>query len=96
MDNSKSIESVTTLEQITCTVKQAAAASGLGEWSIWKLIKQGDVGSVQINGRTLVKVESLRKLLENGQSEKRSKRGDNIVPGVKGGPVKTKGTEATQ
>lgn len=74
MDQSSTIP----LEPITCTIKQAAAASGLGQWSIWKLIKDGHLEAVRIGGRTLVNIASLKRLLKNGQSANSSKRGVNM------------------
>lgn len=48
---------------ITVTVKDAQKLSGLGATTIWKLIGDGRLQAVRVDRRTLITLESLRKLL---------------------------------
>lgn len=57
---------------ITVTVKDAQKLSGLGPTMIWKLIGDGRLEVVRIDRRTLITVESLRKLLTPPHSEERA------------------------
>ena len=50
--------------QITTTVKDACAMSGIGRTKLNELIGSGQIESVKIGKRRLVKVESLKRLLE--------------------------------
>lgn len=54
------------LDRITCTVKEACLISGLGQTSVWNMIRAGKVESVYIAGRRLIVIASLRKLLTGG------------------------------
>jgi len=49
---------------ITVTVAMARKISGLGNTTIWLLIKQGKLETVRIGRRTLVTFRSLEALLE--------------------------------
>lgn len=51
------------MEKITCTVKEALAASGLGKTKMFELITQGRLQTVKVGTRRLVQVDSLRELL---------------------------------
>ena len=51
------------LKPLTVTVNTVCALSGLGPTKVWELIKQGRLGVVRIDGRTLVKFPSLERLL---------------------------------
>jgi hypothetical protein len=52
-----------TLPRITCTVRAALEASGLGRTKLYELMADGSLDSVKIGSRRLVLVESLRHLL---------------------------------
>jgi len=50
-------------ERRTCTMKQAMQASGLGHSKIYELINEKRLASTKVDGRRLIVVESLLKLL---------------------------------
>jgi hypothetical protein len=49
--------------RITCSVRDALAASGLGKTKFYSLMDAGRVETIKIDGKRLVRVESLLKLL---------------------------------
>lgn len=53
------------LPPITCSVKAAAAATGLGKDTIYKLMNEGLLESATVGGRRLVFVNSLQAYLES-------------------------------
>lgn len=53
------------LAPITCSVKAAVAATGLGKDTIYKMMDDGRLESASVGGRRLVFVDSLQKLLES-------------------------------
>jgi excisionase family DNA binding protein len=52
------------MEKLTCTVKEACGALSLGRSKLYELIKAGEIDTVKIGTRTLVKVASLLRLVE--------------------------------
>lgn len=52
------------MEPILISVNDAARTLSLGRTSIYELINQGQLEIVKIGRRTLVRVESLRRLVE--------------------------------
>lgn len=52
------------MEPITVSINDAAKALGLGRTSIYVLIREGRLETVKLGRRNLVKVESIRRLLE--------------------------------
>jgi excisionase family DNA binding protein len=52
------------MEIIAASVNQAAKALSLGRTSIYALIREGRLVTVKVGRRTLIKVESIRRLLE--------------------------------
>ena len=52
-------------EKITCTVQQAAFASGLGKSTIYELMHDGKIETTKVYGRRLIIVQSLLTLLGN-------------------------------
>jgi excisionase family DNA binding protein len=52
------------MEPIATSVSQAAAALSLGRTSIYALIKEGRLETLKLGRRTLIKVESIRRLCE--------------------------------
>lgn len=50
--------------KITATVKEACEMSGLGKTKLYELIGDGSVATTRIGRRRLVKVDSLRAVLE--------------------------------
>jgi len=55
------------MQQFTASVSEAAKALSLGRTSIYELINDGRLESVKIGRRRLVKVESIRQLLDDAQ-----------------------------
>ncbi len=52
------------MEAITTSIKDTAKALGLGRTSIYALIREGRLETIKLGRRTLVKVDSVRRLLE--------------------------------
>jgi excisionase family DNA binding protein len=55
----------TGLAPITCSVKAAVAATGLGKDTIYKMMDEGRLESATVGGRRLVFVNSLQTYLES-------------------------------
>ena len=53
------------LEQITCSVKAAVAATGLGKDTLYSMISDGRLAASAVGGRRLIFVESLKAYLES-------------------------------
>lgn len=51
------------MQPITTTINDTAKALGLGRTSIYQLIREGRLEAVKIGRRTLVKVDSIRRLI---------------------------------
>jgi excisionase family DNA binding protein len=51
-------------DPITVGVGEACRLSGLGKTTVFKLISDGALRTVKVRGRTLVRYESLKNLLE--------------------------------
>lgn len=58
------------LEPITCSVKAAVAATGLGKDTIYKMMDDGCLESATVGGRRLVFVDSLQTYLESCRVQK--------------------------
>nr|WP_208417599.1 helix-turn-helix domain-containing protein [Sphingopyxis panaciterrae] len=52
------------MTQYTTSISQAAKALSLGRTSIYALINEGRLDTIKIGRRRLIKVESIRDLLE--------------------------------
>jgi excisionase family DNA binding protein len=52
------------VEIIAVSIKDTAKALSLGRTSIYALIKEGRLQTLKLGRRTLVKVDSIRRLLE--------------------------------
>ena len=50
--------------KLTATVREACEMTGLGKTTLYSLLAQGVVESTTVGRRRLIKVESLRRLLE--------------------------------
>jgi excisionase family DNA binding protein len=50
-------------DRVTCTAREACAASGLGNTTLYKLIGEGALETITVGRRRLIKVSSLLKLL---------------------------------
>jgi len=53
------------MEPIATSINGAAKALSLGRTSIYALIKEGRLDTVKLGRRTLVKTESIRRLIED-------------------------------
>jgi len=51
------------METISTTIAGACQATGLGKSKIYELISAGELSTVKIGRRTLVKTDSLRRLV---------------------------------
>lgn len=52
------------MENVTCSVNDAARALGIGRVTLYKHINSGAIETVRLGGRRLIKVDSIRKLVE--------------------------------
>lgn len=52
------------MEPIATSINAAAKALSLGRTSIYQLIREGRLETIKLGRRTLVKVESIRRLIE--------------------------------
>jgi excisionase family DNA binding protein len=52
------------MEILTISIGKTAKVVGLGRTSVYKLIAERELDTVKINGRRLVTVESIRRLIE--------------------------------
>lgn len=53
------------VERPTCTVAEACSAVGFGKTKLYELIDGGEVDSIRIGRRRLIRVPSLLRLLES-------------------------------
>lgn len=53
------------MEVIAASIKDTARALSLGRTSIYSLIKEGRLEAFKLGRRTLIKTESIRRLIEN-------------------------------
>jgi len=51
------------MEKLTCTVKEALAALSLGRSKFYELVGAGEIDTIKIGTRTLVKVASLLRVV---------------------------------
>ena len=59
------------LEPITCSVKAAVAATGLGKDRFYQLMNMGAIESATVGGRRLIFVKSRQDYLEACRDDKR-------------------------
>lgn len=52
------------MELITASINDTAKALGLGRTSVYALIKEGRLEAIKLGRRTLIKVASIRKLID--------------------------------
>jgi excisionase family DNA binding protein len=52
------------LEPIATTIKNTAEALGVGKTHVYELIRQGRLDKIKLGRRTLVKIDSIRRLVE--------------------------------
>lgn len=55
------------MQPITCSVDDAAKALGIGRVTLYKHINLGSIDTIKIGRRRLVKVDSLRRLVNAEQ-----------------------------
>ncbi len=53
------------MQPIVTSINEAAKALSLGRTSIYALIREGRLEAVKMGRRTLIKVESIRRLVDN-------------------------------
>jgi excisionase family DNA binding protein len=58
------------VEPITVTVAQTKQLTGLGHNTVYVLIKQGKLDVVKVGARTLIKFDSIKRLLATGTAIK--------------------------
>lgn len=51
-------------ERLTYTVEEAAVATGLGRTTLFEFMKSGQLASIKVGRRRLIRPEALRDLLE--------------------------------
>ncbi len=51
-------------ERFTCSIKEAAAATGLGKSTLYELMDEGRIAYTKVNSRRLLFVQSLLVLLK--------------------------------
>jgi excisionase family DNA binding protein len=51
------------MQPITATINDTAKALGLGRTSIYSLIREGRLEAIKLGRRTLIKVESIHRLI---------------------------------
>jgi excisionase family DNA binding protein len=51
------------MDPLTVTVKHVCELTGLGPTKVWELIREGRLEVARIDGRTLVKMDSLKRML---------------------------------
>lgn len=51
------------MQPITATINDTAKALGLGRTSIYSLIREGRLEAIKMGRRTLIKVESIHRLI---------------------------------
>lgn len=56
------------IEPLTVRIPVAVQLTGIGRSKLYELIKSGDVETVKIGTATLVKMASLRRLVERGSA----------------------------
>ena len=67
----KAVSSSHYFEPITVRIPAAVRMTGIGRSKLYELIKAGDVEIVKVGTSTLIKVESLRRLLGDGPGASR-------------------------
>ena len=56
------------MDIIATSINDAAKALGIGRTSIYQLIRDGRLDAVKLGRRTLVKTESIRRLIDGEQA----------------------------
>lgn len=52
------------MDKLTCTVNEACASLSLGRSKFYELVRDGQIDTIKIGTRTLVKVASLLRIVE--------------------------------
>lgn len=55
------------MKPVTINVQDAVRASGLSRVTLWRLMASGQLDSIKVGARRLIKVDSLEALLSNGR-----------------------------
>lgn len=50
------------MEQLTCSIKEAIRTTSLSQATIYRMIGRGEIETVKLGGRRLVKISSLKRV----------------------------------
>lgn len=51
------------MEAITCSIKEAVRFTSLSQSTVYRMIERGEIETVKLGGRRLVKIASLKRAL---------------------------------
>jgi len=77
------------MEKLTCTVKEALAALSLGRSKFYELVGAGEIDTIKVGTRTLVKVASLLRVVEGGSLSTNGPTTKSRIAARNGGQVRT-------
>jgi excisionase family DNA binding protein len=60
------------VDPLLLSVRDAARALGIGRTSLYRMISEGSVLTVRLGGRRLVRLDSLREVVERASSNRKS------------------------
>ena len=55
------------LPQVTIPIQKAAEMLGLSHWTLRRMVAQGKVGAVRLNGRVMIEAEEIQKLIHRSR-----------------------------
>jgi hypothetical protein len=62
------------LSETLFTVKEAAAELRLSPWTLWDLLKRGQLVRTKVSGKTFLRESELQKLIRDERNPKRKQR----------------------
>jgi len=77
------------MEKLTCTVKEALAALSLGRSKFYELVGAGEIDTIKVGTRTLVKVASLLRIVEGESLSTNGPTTKSRIAARSGGQVRT-------